>query len=46
MSTSSTPSAPPTTTDARSAPPQPARLGAVLFVIVTAYLMVGVDACV
>ncbi|MFD8213330.1 hypothetical protein ACFV2U_06280 [Streptomyces sp. NPDC059697] len=43
MSTSSTPS---TTTDALSAPPQPARLGAVLFVIVTAYLMVGVDACV
>ncbi|MER5825221.1 MFS transporter, partial [Streptomyces mirabilis] len=43
MSTSSTPSAPPTTTDALSAPPQPARLGAVLFVIVTAYLMVGVD---
>ncbi|MFD5763781.1 MFS transporter, partial [Streptomyces sp. NPDC127044] len=46
MSTSSTPSAPPTTTDALSAPPQPARLGAVLFVIVTAYLMVGVDSTV
>ncbi len=45
MSTSSTPSAPPTT-DALSAPPQPARLGAVLFVIVTAYLMVGVDSTV
>ncbi|MFE2680470.1 MFS transporter, partial [Streptomyces mirabilis] len=46
MSTSSTPSAPSTTTDALSAPPRPARLGAVLFVIVTAYLMVGVDSTV
>jgi EmrB/QacA subfamily drug resistance transporter len=43
VSTSSTQS---TTTDALSAPPQPARLGAVLFVIVTAYLMVGVDSTV
>lgn len=46
MSTSSTPSAPSTTADALSAPRQPARLGAVLFVIVTAYLMVGVDSTV
>lgn len=46
MSTPSTPSAPPTTTDARSAPPHPARLGTVLLVIVTAYLMVGVDSTV
>ncbi|MFJ5306229.1 MFS transporter [Streptomyces sp. NPDC088350] len=41
----STPSAP-STTDPLSAPPGPARLGAVLFVIVTAYLMVGVDSTV
>ncbi|MEU5593480.1 MFS transporter [Streptomyces sp. NPDC020298] len=42
----STPSAPPTTADALSAPPHPARLGTVLLVIVTAYLMVGVDSTV
>ncbi|MFD4569553.1 MFS transporter [Streptomyces sp. NPDC058467] len=42
----STPSAPSTTTDALSAPPPPARLGVVLFVVVTAYLMVGVDSTV
>ncbi|MER6128914.1 MFS transporter [Streptomyces sp. NPDC001795] len=42
----STPSAPSTTADAPSAPQQPARLGTVLFVIVTAYLMVGVDSTV
>ncbi|MEV0485000.1 MFS transporter [Streptomyces sp. NPDC050508] len=42
----STPSAPSTTPDALSAPPRAARLGTVLFVIVTAYLMVGVDATV
>ncbi|WP_427923216.1 MFS transporter [Streptomyces sp. cg40] len=41
----STPSAP-STTHALSAPPAPARLGAVLFVVVTAYLMVGVDSTV
>src|SRR5205814_2109099 len=40
-------STPSTITDARSAPPdRPARLGTVLFVIVTAYLMVGVDSTV
>ncbi|MGW0627965.1 MFS transporter [Streptomyces sp. NPDC002758] len=42
----STPSAPSTAHDALSAPPQPARLGTVLLVIVTAYLMVGVDSTV
>jgi EmrB/QacA subfamily drug resistance transporter len=42
----STPSAPSTTTDPLSVPPGPARLGTVLFVIVTAYLMVGVDSTV
>ncbi|XUL87333.1 MFS transporter [Streptomyces galilaeus] len=42
----STPSAPSTTAHALSAPPAPARLGAVLFVVVTAYLMVGVDSTV
>ena len=42
----STPSAPSTTVDPLSAPPGPARLGTVLFVIVTAYLMVGVDSTV
>ena len=42
----STPSAPSTTADPLSAPPGPARLGTVLFVIVTAYLMVGVDSTV
>ncbi|MFF3905487.1 MFS transporter [Streptomyces sp. NPDC001848] len=42
----STPSAPSTTTDAPSAPRRPARLGTVLLVIVTAYLMVGVDSTV
>ncbi|MEV0635606.1 MFS transporter [Streptomyces sp. NPDC050619] len=42
----SVPSAPSTTTDPLSAPHPPARLGAVLFVIVTAYLMVGVDSTV
>ncbi|MFJ9248690.1 MFS transporter [Streptomyces sp. NPDC101776] len=41
----STPSAPPTT-DALSAPPRTARLGTVLLVVVTAYLMVGVDSTV
>ncbi|MFF4797735.1 MFS transporter [Streptomyces sp. NPDC001351] len=35
-----------TTTETLSAPPHPARLGTVLFVIVTAYLMVGVDSTV
>ncbi|WP_268248679.1 hypothetical protein [Streptomyces brasiliensis] len=40
----STPSAPSTTHDTLSAPSHPARLGTVLLVIVTAYLMVGVDA--
>ncbi|WP_406446487.1 MFS transporter [Streptomyces sp. NBC_01613] len=44
MSTPS--SAPSVTTDAPSAPPRSARLGTVLFVIVTAYLMVGVDSTV
>ncbi|WP_369245732.1 MFS transporter [Streptomyces sp. R41] len=39
-------STPSTTTDALSAPPQPARLGTALLVIVTAYLMVGVDSTV
>src|SRR2546430_16848008 len=40
-------STPSTITDALSAPPdRPARLGTVLFVIVTAYLMVGVDSTV
>ena len=40
-------STPSTTADALSAPPdRPARLGTVLFVIVTAYLMVGVDSTV
>ncbi|MCX4761100.1 MFS transporter [Streptomyces sp. NBC_01275] len=39
-------STPSTTTDALSAPPRPARLGAALLVIVTAYLMVGVDSTV
>ncbi|MBK6018061.1 MFS transporter [Streptomyces sp. MBT53] len=42
----STPSAPSTTTDPHPAPPAPARLGTVLFVVVTAYLMVGVDSTV
>ncbi|MGW7258051.1 MFS transporter [Streptomyces sp. NPDC054834] len=42
----SAPSAPPTPADALSAPPHPARLGTVLLVIVTAYLMVGVDSTV
>ncbi|POX41245.1 MFS transporter [Streptomyces sp. Ru72] len=44
----STPSAPSTTAtaEALSAPQHPARLGAVLLVIVTAYLMVGVDSTV
>ncbi|MFJ3301529.1 MFS transporter [Streptomyces sp. NPDC086549] len=42
----STPSAPSTTADALSSPPHPARLGTVLLVIVTAYLMVGVDSTV
>ncbi|MEU6572812.1 MFS transporter [Streptomyces sp. NPDC046805] len=37
---------PPTTRDARPGPPRPARLGTVLLVIVTAYLMVGVDSTV
>ncbi|MET7915755.1 MFS transporter [Streptomyces avermitilis] len=44
MSTPSTPPAP--TTGPPRADPHPARLGAVLFVIVTAYLMVGVDSTV
>ena len=40
-------STPSTTTHTRSAPPdRPARLGTVLLVIVTAYLMVGVDSTV
>lgn len=42
----STPSAPSTTTDTLSAPHRPARLGTVLLVVVTAYLMVGVDSTV
>ena len=42
----STPSAPSTTADPLSAPPRPARLGTVLFTVVTAYLMVGVDSTV
>ncbi|MET8783117.1 MFS transporter [Streptomyces sp. NPDC049097] len=42
----STPSAPSTTVDALSAPPSAARLGTVLFIVVTAYLMVGVDSTV
>ncbi|MCT9080488.1 MFS transporter [Streptomyces fulvoviolaceus] len=42
----STPSAPSTTTDPLSAPRPPARLGTVLLVVVTAYLMVGVDSTV
>jgi len=42
----STPSAPSTTADPLLAPPGPARLGTVLFVVVTAYLMVGVDSTV
>ncbi len=43
----STPSTPPaSTTGPPRADPHPARLGAVLFVIVTAYLMVGVDSTV
>jgi len=42
----STPSAPSTTADPLSAPSGPARLRTVLFVIVTAYLMVGVDSTV
>ncbi|MFF4395561.1 MFS transporter [Streptomyces sp. NPDC001480] len=46
MSTPSSPSAPPTTVGTLSAPPHPARLGTVLLVIVTAYLMVGVDSTV
>ncbi|MET7846870.1 MFS transporter [Streptomyces avermitilis] len=45
MSTPSTPPAP-STTGPPQADPHPARLGAVLFVIVTAYLMVGVDSTV
>lgn len=46
MSSPSSPSAPPTTAGTLSAPPHPARLGTVLLVIVTAYLMVGVDSTV
>ncbi|MEU6086192.1 MFS transporter [Streptomyces sp. NPDC047085] len=46
MSTPSSPSVPSTTTDAGSAPSPPARLGITLLVIVTAYLMVGVDSTV
>ncbi|MET8946554.1 MFS transporter [Streptomyces sp. NPDC004542] len=42
----STPTAPSTTADALSVPPRPARLGTLLLVIVTAYLMVGVDSTV
>ncbi|MGW0880670.1 MFS transporter [Streptomyces sp. NPDC002671] len=42
----STPSAPSTLTEAPSAPAPPARLGTTLLVIVTAYLMVGVDSTV
>ncbi|MFC3576153.1 MFS transporter [Streptomyces yaanensis] len=42
----STPSAPSTTADALTTPPQSARLGTTLLVIVTAYLMVGVDSTV
>ncbi|KOU55338.1 MFS transporter [Streptomyces sp. MMG1533] len=43
----SVPSTPSTTSDTLSAPPeQTARLGTVLFVVVTAYLMVGVDSTV
>ncbi|MFE1879073.1 hypothetical protein [Streptomyces diastatochromogenes] len=43
MSAPSGPSAPSATADATSAPSPPARLGTTLLVIVTAYLMVGVD---
>ncbi|MFE9437535.1 MFS transporter [Streptomyces sp. NPDC006602] len=43
----SVPSTPSTTSDTLSAPPEPtAALGVVLFVVVTAYLMVGVDSTV
>ncbi|GAA3800774.1 MFS transporter [Streptomyces chiangmaiensis] len=42
----STPSAPSRTVDALSAPPPAARPGTVLFIVVTAYLMVGVDSTV
>ncbi|MFI9805428.1 MFS transporter [Streptomyces sp. NPDC052301] len=42
----STPSAPSAATDAPTAPSPPARLGTTLLVIVTAYLMVGVDSTV
>ncbi|MGW1040778.1 MFS transporter [Streptomyces sp. NPDC002547] len=41
-----TPSAPSTTVDALLSPPPAARLGTVLFIVVTAYLMVGVDSTV
>ncbi|MFD5799202.1 MFS transporter [Streptomyces diastatochromogenes] len=46
MSAPSSPSAPSATADATSAPSPPARLGTTLLVIVTAYLMVGVDSTV
>ncbi|MER5524454.1 MFS transporter [Streptomyces sp. NPDC002677] len=42
----SAPSSPSTAADTPSAPPHPARLGSALLVIVTAYLMVGVDSTV
>ncbi|MFD3589036.1 MFS transporter [Streptomyces sp. NPDC058683] len=42
----SAPSSPSTAADSPSAPPHPARLGSALLVIVTAYLMVGVDSTV
>ncbi|MEV6763209.1 MFS transporter [Streptomyces sp. NPDC051105] len=42
----SAPSSPSTAADTSSAPPHPARLGSALLVIVTAYLMVGVDSTV
>ncbi|MFG3020206.1 MFS transporter [Streptomyces sp. NPDC048254] len=45
MSAPSSPSAP-SAADTPSAPPHPARLGSALLVIVTAYLMVGVDSTV
>jgi len=46
MSTPSMPSTPSATSPPRSADEHPARLGTVLLVIVTAYLMVGVDSTV
>lgn len=44
MSTPSAPSTPSPTSPPEATDEHPARLGTVLFVIVTAYLMVGVDA--